>query len=101
MVEPLSFVEVEVSADDVDSDTDGVGGGADETVVQENDEGASRRSERVRYRPNYYAEEAVFTAGGIEEPTSYQEAEASPDKLKWEKAMEAEMRSLRRNDVWY
>lgn len=100
VVEPLSFVEVEVSADDVDSDTDGVGGGADETVVQENDEEASRRSERVRHRPNYYAEEAVFTAGGIEEPTSYQEAEASPDKLKWEKAMEAEMRSLRRNDVW-
>ena len=91
---------LEFSADGDDSDANGIGDDADESGVQENVERAPRRSERVRHRPNYYSEGASVAAGGIEEPTSYQEAEASPNKSKWEQAMEAEMRSLRRNDVW-
>ena len=101
VVEPLGYVELEVSADGVDLNADGVGDDADESVVvPENVERAPRRSERVRHRPTYYSEGASVAAGGIEEPTSYQEAEASPNKSKWEEAMQAEMRSLRRNDVW-
>ena len=30
----------------------------------------------------------------------YQEANAGPDKEKWETAMKTEMTSLRENDVW-
>ena len=90
VIEPLGYVELEVSADGGNSD-------GDEPVVQEDVERAPRRSERVRHRPNYYSEGASIAAGGMEEPTCYQEAKASP---KWEKAMEAEMKSLRHNDVW-
>ena len=34
------------------------------------------------------------------EPTSIEEATASPDSPKWMQAMETEMRSLKHNDVW-
>jgi len=35
-----------------------------------------------------------------EEPRSIKEAISSPEKLQWEKAMEAEMKSLKENEVW-
>ena len=35
-----------------------------------------------------------------EDPTSVTEAKAAPDKCQWEKAMEAEMKSLQSNNVW-
>lgn len=36
----------------------------------------------------------------LNNPTTVQEALASPDKLEWEDAMEKEMASLRANEVW-
>ena len=93
VVEPLSYVELDVSVDGGDPHA----GDADEQVENEP---APRRSERVRHRPNYYAEGASIATDGIEEPASYREAVASPNKSKWEEAMEAEMSSLQRNNVW-
>ncbi len=49
---------------------------------------------------SYYAEGASIAADGIEEPTSYPGAIASLNQSKWEEAMQAEMRSLKYNDVW-
>ena len=91
--------EAEVGDDDphVGGDTE-VGG---DVVNQQNDvEPVPRRSERARRRPEYYAEGASIAADGIEEPTSYQGAVASPNRSKWEEAMQAEMRSLESNNVW-
>ena len=112
VIEPLGCVELEVSVGDShiggEADVDGgdphVGGdtevGGDVANQQGDTEPVPRRSERVRHRPDYYAEGAFIAADGIEEPTSYQEAVASPNKSKWEEAMQAEMGSLQHNDVW-
>ena len=91
VAEPLSCVELEVSVDS------GVGS---EDVDEQVEEPAPRRSERIRHRPNYYSEQASIAADSMEEPASYSEAAASPNKSKWEEAMKAELRSLQHNDVW-
>ena len=108
VVEPFRCVELEVSSDEVEvggdfiegeaevgadshvegeaevhndphvgSDTEGGGGIANQ---QNGTEPVPRRSERARRRHGYYAEGVVIAADGIEEPTSYQQAIASPNK---------------------
>ena len=58
-----------------------------------------RRSERVRQRPNYYGEWASSITEQVE-PQTVKEALTDKQKSKWERAMEAEMQSLKDNDVW-
>lgn len=45
-------------------------------------------------------EESVLTAIVDTEPTSYRQAERSPDWLEWRKAMDEELESLKENEVW-
>ena len=98
-VEPLRYVELDGSVDvgDLEIGSDAV----DEQIDGQVDrQPALRRSERVRCRPDYYTEGVLVAADGVMEPTSYHEAIASPNESKWKEAMEAEMQSLERNDVW-
>lgn len=95
-VEPVELEVDDSSHIEGEEDVDG----GDVAGQQVDTQPVPRRSERVRHRPDYYAEGAFITAVGEEEPTSYQEAVASPNKSKWEEAMQAEMRSLERNNVW-
>ena len=57
-----------------------------------------RRSERLSQPPERYSHRIFFTDAG--EPTSYEEASASPDLATWHMAMELEMHSIRGNKTW-
>ena len=96
-VEPIRLVDVGSSddTDDVEHDSDG-GGSVDEspTVME------LRRSQRERCRPQYFSEGVSIAAGAVDEPSTFEEAVSSANKAKWEKAVEAEMRSLDNNHVW-
>ena len=74
---------------DVDKAADGV-----------TDQPAVRRSARARVRPEYYTEHITVSEESSEEPCSFEEAVTSPCKVKWEKAMEEEIKSLDDNNVW-
>ncbi len=56
-----------------------------------------RRSTRQTRKPDYYGRVECNLS---ETPTSFREATSSPDKSKWKREMEAEMRSLDENQVW-
>lgn len=56
-----------------------------------------RRSTRQTREPDYYWREQ----GNLTEtPTNFDNANTSKDSTQWKRAMEAEMKSLRENDVW-
>ena len=59
-----------------------------------------RRSSRTKYRPNFYGYEANFTQSQTQEPQSVEAALSTPEKAKWLEAMEKEMNSLEKNNVW-
>lgn len=59
---------------------------------------APRRSGRKTQPPSMYGEWAMIA--GIEEPDSYAAAMKSEDVQKWRTAMDKEMQSLKKNDVW-
>ena len=76
-------------------DSDVVCGDATATIP------ALRRSDRIRCRPDYYAEGAIIASNStFDELRSFQEAMSSPIKTQWETAMELEMKSLSDNEVW-
>jgi transposase InsO family protein len=58
-----------------------------------------RRSTRERRQPSYYGMEHSHLSVQ-KEPVSIEEATTSPESSKWTQAMEAEMKSLKDNDVW-
>ena len=62
---------------------------------------ALQRSDRIRCRPDYYAEGSIIASNStFDETRSFQEAMSSPIKTQWETAMELEMKSLSDNEVW-
>ena len=63
-------------------------------------ESIPRRSERERQPPDFYGVKVNVTSQSPKEPKSIEEAINSPEKSKWEKAMETEMQSLKANKVW-
>ena len=96
--EPVKCVEFEDSGEVVEQEVND----ADTTSVGDDGESGaapSRRSRRVRQRPDYFVE-GVSVASSEEEPRSFREAISSPSKAKWERAMEVEMKSLQDNNVW-
>ena len=70
----------------------------EETVSESEPE--LQRSGRERRPLNHYGEWASVAGGNVKEPATVREALASPEKSKWMNAMEKEMQSLRKNDVW-
>ena len=92
IVEPVKVVEI---GNNTVSDSDVVRGDATTTIP------ALRRSDRIRCRPDYYAEGAIIASNStFDEPRLFQEAMSSPIKTQWETAMELEMKSLSDNEVW-
>ena len=59
-----------------------------------------RRSNRERKQPNYYGNWVNIVNRSLQEPTTVKEAIASKDKEKWKVAMEKEMESIQKNEVW-
>lgn len=70
----------------------------DETVVGQ-DRVVDGRPARVRRPPNRYGEWVNLTRDNIE-PSSVSEALSGSDKKKWQSAMDREMESLMKNEVW-
>ena len=59
-----------------------------------------RRSGRERKPPDFYGVRVNFVSQSPEEPRFIKEPICSPQKSQWEKAMEAEMKSLKENELW-
>ena len=67
--------------------------------IKESSPPEPRRSTRIRKQPDYYGQESSNVCEVPQSPVSYKEATTRPDKIKWESAMETEMKSLRENNV--
>ena len=59
-----------------------------------------RRSTRDRQQPDRYSHNLTLASTEQQDPSSVAEAKSTPDKAKWEEAMEREMESLHSNEVW-
>ena len=55
---------------------------------------------RNKQQPDRYSHGLAMASSEPEDPSTVDEARSSPEKVKWEKAMEREMESLHSNDVW-
>ena len=71
--------------------------GQDADII-DNEEEEPQRGQRERQAPNRYGE-WVYIANG-EDPVTAKMALSSPDAEKWKNAMESELDSLDKNDVW-
>ena len=58
------------------------------------------RSTRNKQKPDRYSYNLTMASTEQQDPSSVAEAKSTPDKDKWEKAMEREMESLHSNEVW-
>ena len=63
-------------------------------------ESVLHRSTRNKQKPDRYSHNLTMASTEQQDPSSVAEAKSSPNKAKWEKAMEREMESLCSNDVW-
>ena len=96
MQEGKRYIQIECpSIERVDEDTDPV-----QTTSEEPSVSGLRRSARSRQPPDFYGIRVNVASELLNEPTSMTEALASPNKVKWKEAMEKEMESLHKNDVW-
>jgi len=93
--DPVYQVELDFS-DNSESTTNS----EDCPTEQPNNESVLRRSERERRPPDFYGSRVNVTSQNPKEPKSIEEATDCPERSQWEKAMEAEMRSLKENNVW-
>ena len=57
-------------------------------------------STRDKQRPHRYGHVVTTVCNEQPEPVSVTKVKSSPDKLEWERAMEAEMKLLQTNGVW-
>ena len=75
---------------------------ADEKPRTNDDEAepVPRRSNREKATPNYYGQWVSIAKGDMKEPATVEQALASPDRVKWQDAMEKELESLHENGVW-
>ena len=97
MHEGKRYVQIECPSieERVDEDTEPV-----QTTSEEPSMSGLRRSARSRQPPDFYGIRVNVASEHLNEPTSMTEALASPNKVKWKEAMEKEMESLHKNDVW-
>ena len=59
-----------------------------------------KRPVRQRKSPDYYGEWVTLASSGIKEPSSVKEAFNCNENEKWKTAMQSEMNSLDKNNVW-
>ena len=72
--------------------------GQDADIIDTSEEEEPKRRQRERHPPNRY-DEWVYISNA-EDPVTAKMALSGPDSEKWKKAMEIELDSLHRNDVW-
>ena len=72
--------------------------GQDADIIDTSEEEEQQRRQRERHPPNRYGEWAYIA--NAEDPVTAKMALSSPDAEKWKKAMESELDSLHKNDVW-
>ena len=72
----------------------------DDTEPGEVAEPVQRRSGRERAPPDYFGHWVFQVDEKSNEPASFKDALASPDRAEWQNAMEKELESLQTNDVW-
>ena len=101
----VKYVELEVEEEPVIEET--VTPNPPDSVPEEStasdpivSESGLRRSTRNKQKPDRYSHNLTMASTEQQDPSSVAEAKSSPDKAKWEKAMEGEMESLHSNDVW-
>jgi hypothetical protein len=70
------------------------------TETQEESQPELKRSTRERRQPDYFGEWMTMADSQIKEPETVKEALSGSNKTKWQEAMEKEMESLHKNDVW-
>ena len=58
------------------------------------------KSGGVTGRPDYLREDMSVAESGLEEPNTVKEALAGQRKVRWENAVETEVRSIWGNGVW-
>ena len=80
-----------------ENETEGEDRNAGTNEREEGETQVNYRPKRVRRAPNFYGE-WVNTA--ITEPSSVKEALTGEEKEEWREAMEVEMESIKRNNVW-
>ena len=71
-----------------------------EHTTEEGAEPVVRGSNQEKKALDYYGDWASVINAELTEPTTLKDALSSPDKAKWMSAMEKEIESLRKNDVW-
>ena len=59
-----------------------------------------RTSTQNKQKPNRYGYNLTVASTEQQDRSSVAEARSAPDKVKWEKAMEREMKSLHSNEFW-
>ena len=71
-----------------------------EEVHHEVEAEVTRRSTRERKAPNYFGEWVNMAKEKTEEPKTVKEALNSENKVKWKEAMNNEIESLKKHEVW-
>ena len=89
---------IELSTDKGIEDRDGSTDTGETGSTEEAERPQLRRSTRERRPPDYYGEWVNVAVEN--DPTTRKEALAGEDKEKWKTAMEKEMQSMQRNEVW-
>ena len=92
--DPVHYIEL-----DFTDETEPVSSPENCSTEQPNAEPVLRRSGGERKPPDFYGARVNVVSQSPEEPRSIKEAISSPEKLQWEKAMEAEMKSSKENEV--
>ena len=90
---------IEIQSDSGDQDVS-VGSEIIDKEVNEEEMPELRRSQRTRQKPDYYGVWVNAMEDLSEEPATFKDALASPDKDKWRDAMQKEIQSLAKNHVW-
>ena len=98
--EPVTEVDQNsIGIENRNSTDPGLSSEENSTVTTRSEE-VPRRLTRDRQKPHRYGHVVATVCNEQPEPVSVTEVKSSPDKLKWERAMEAEMKSLETNKVW-
>ena len=79
-VEPIRYVELEVSSSTEEPEEDTAVSREEAVSDRSVEEPATRRSSRIWQKPDYYVERVSITKHGLEEPTTVKEALASQQK---------------------
>ena len=99
-----TYVELEINEESTTRDSDDLPDreqlSEDSPVSDTSDrESGPRRSARPKQKPDWYSH-SLNVSAEHQDPRSLTEVKSSSDRVKWERAMNREMESLKSNQVW-